>query len=660
MPKAVEITGQLGGKLRKWTLPVAGVTEQADYLPRTWAKLEIDRLVADGAEKNKARIIELSKAMYVMSPFTSLLVLENEEMYAQYHVDRGRKDHWAMYACPEKIPVVNEPLVGPVNRSGKAEAQGSTVDEVLSTVLVRIPPAFLGRPGARRFNGVLTLSVVAPTSSSPYWDVDNVYDGVPELVLYTTAGDVAGFGKVYQVTGTDGRVMGKVNLPETNTKLRTQQKLAELVDQYNRLNEEQRFEEAMVVAKRAQELAPHEMVTRVMVTKQSILAKVEREKQIRENKSDSIANSFMDVDVASDPGTGEPYVFPDTQNWKAIAGRRAKRAMLLNRHHRSEKEIEIEKKLLIPVNYSCRNRPLNEVLNQLAKLVNVNIRLDDQGLREEGLSPDAPVTLELASDIMLKSYLNLILEKHHLCYIIENGMLNITSETKTGDNAYQQAYPMGDRMMPISDFVGGANEAGFNMAFCDGAVRSMNYNIDPTLHILLGHRADGQPTDLVWPFPYPDDPPIVYPDAEVWRELTARRKEIYGWTNVYPVADLVLPISRPRLLITETMAFHDRRTEDIPILICPTRRKTIRYSSTNLAWYTPAEWNIIEALKQPTQIEFVETPLKDVIEYLKDLHHVEIQLDSPALKEEGIDEYCAGHEESPGHLAPLGAETDAG
>ena len=42
-------------------------------------------------------------------------------------------------------------------------------------------------------------------------------DKVPELVLYVTAGDLAGPGKVYQVKATDGRVMGKVNLPETAT-----------------------------------------------------------------------------------------------------------------------------------------------------------------------------------------------------------------------------------------------------------------------------------------------------------------------------------------------------------------------------------------------------------------------------------------------------------
>jgi hypothetical protein len=42
-------------------------------------------------------------------------------------------------------------------------------------------------------------------------------DKTPELVLYVTAGDPAGQGKVYQVEGTDGRVLGKVNLPNTAT-----------------------------------------------------------------------------------------------------------------------------------------------------------------------------------------------------------------------------------------------------------------------------------------------------------------------------------------------------------------------------------------------------------------------------------------------------------
>ena len=108
LPQSVCVTGMLDGTPFRAVLGVDSPRPDADYLPRTWAKLEIDRLLAEDAVKNKDAIIALSKAMYVMTPFTSLLVLENEAMYAQYKVDRGRKDHWAMYPCPPKIPVVSE------------------------------------------------------------------------------------------------------------------------------------------------------------------------------------------------------------------------------------------------------------------------------------------------------------------------------------------------------------------------------------------------------------------------------------------------------------------------------------------------------------------------------------------------------------------------
>src|SRR5262249_28352580 len=117
--------------------PVKEVTHKADYLPRTWAKLEIDRLLAAGAMKNKRQIVELSKAMYVMTPFTSLLVLENEDMYTQYKVDRGRKDHWALYPCPSKIKVVRE------DDATQGAGPRKTVQQVRATILVRDPPRFL-------------------------------------------------------------------------------------------------------------------------------------------------------------------------------------------------------------------------------------------------------------------------------------------------------------------------------------------------------------------------------------------------------------------------------------------------------------------------------------------------------------------------------------
>jgi prepilin-type processing-associated H-X9-DG protein len=60
------------------------------------------------------------------------------------------------------------------------------------------------------------------------------------------------------------------------------------------------------------------------------------------------------------------------------------------------------------------------------------------------------------------------------------------------DTSLKSGQTSGDCMQMF----GSAHPAGFNMAFCDGSVRKMNYNIDPTLHQQLGNRDDGQPTQL--------------------------------------------------------------------------------------------------------------------------------------------------------------------
>jgi tetratricopeptide (TPR) repeat protein len=116
LPEMVAVRGRLNGAAFARDIPVKGTTANIGHLPRTWAKLEIERLLASFSRETpasaRAEIVALSKAMYVMTPFTSLLVLENEEMYQQFKVDRGRKDHWALYDCPEKIAVVYEPLEG--------------------------------------------------------------------------------------------------------------------------------------------------------------------------------------------------------------------------------------------------------------------------------------------------------------------------------------------------------------------------------------------------------------------------------------------------------------------------------------------------------------------------------------------------------------------
>src|SRR5262249_52968178 len=61
MPAEVTITGLLDGDKYERTVRVENVAANAGYISRTWAKLEIDRLLAADARQHKNEIVELSK-----------------------------------------------------------------------------------------------------------------------------------------------------------------------------------------------------------------------------------------------------------------------------------------------------------------------------------------------------------------------------------------------------------------------------------------------------------------------------------------------------------------------------------------------------------------------------------------------------------------------
>ncbi len=133
-PVAVELTGSIDGAPWRQRIALPGARPNAGYLPRLWAQRQIAaRLLAkqepvvmapcvqtasvapcpSEAEARAARdeqirreVVALGKKYFLLSRHTSLLVLENDQMYAQYGVTKGAGDTWAPYAMPATIPVV--------------------------------------------------------------------------------------------------------------------------------------------------------------------------------------------------------------------------------------------------------------------------------------------------------------------------------------------------------------------------------------------------------------------------------------------------------------------------------------------------------------------------------------------------------------------------
>ncbi len=87
--------------------------------------------------------------------------------------------------------------------------------------------------------------------------------------------------------------------------------------------------------------------------------------------------------------------------------------------------------------------------------------------------------------------------------------------------------------------------------------------------------------------PTPDEPPIIYPDAETWILMTERRRKWKDQTSLYK------PGSSEAKIYTE--------------------------------------------LNTKTECDFTETPLADVIEYFESRHDIPIELDLKALQDEAVD-----------------------
>lgn len=221
IPAQIRVSGTLRGQPWLRDLKLDAEAAPAGWLPRAWAKLELDRLAAAGADEHRAEIVALSKSSYVMSPFTSLLVLENDAMYEQYKIDRGRKDHWAMYPCPELITVVKEPLNDTTQLEGESpdikdtqqrvqEALGALEYETLNDDLG--PNAGLGyhtNPIWQSLNNRITIGA---SGSTDYAAFTPTTPTVFEMVGGTTiTGTISGAGGITK-SGT-----GTLFMPGLNT-----------------------------------------------------------------------------------------------------------------------------------------------------------------------------------------------------------------------------------------------------------------------------------------------------------------------------------------------------------------------------------------------------------------------------------------------------------
>lgn len=158
---SVRLRGELDGAPWEDVIDLSHATGGAAYLPRIFAERRVRALVAgmeadvasvEPAEMSPAdqetvkEVVALAKQSFLVTPFTSLLVLENDAMYRENGLEKKAPTGWAVYPSPETIGVVHEPLG---TDAIALDASGDTLERPSTELFDEPVTGGLGRMGAR-------------------------------------------------------------------------------------------------------------------------------------------------------------------------------------------------------------------------------------------------------------------------------------------------------------------------------------------------------------------------------------------------------------------------------------------------------------------------------------------------------------------------------
>jgi hypothetical protein len=219
--------------------------------------------------------------------------------------------------------------------------------------------------------------------------------------------------------------------------------------------------------------------------------------------------------------------------------------------------------------------PLRDVAQQLQKTLGVPVMLDQRALDEVGIAADQPITFAV-SGVTAESALLLLLRQMDLVALPRQEILLITTPDRAAESLAVKVYEVGDLIAP-----------------------------------------DQEPAKL---------------DSLI--EVITTTVEPVSWDAVGGPGS-VAPVGRT-LVISQTRAVH----REIAGLLDAMREMQTGKSVGTLGVARPAERKalatISEKLGRPVQVDFVDTPLGEVVSRISKEWDIPVLLDSKALDEVGI------------------------
>ncbi|MEC9094707.1 MAG: hypothetical protein VX438_18500 [Planctomycetota bacterium] len=237
-------------------------------------------------------------------------------------------------------------------------------------------------------------------------------------------------------------------------KVEVGQQVQKLVENFNNLMEEQRFPEAELLARQANELAPELDVVKALVWKSKFASRMQKLNAINSGKEQGFQGAMADVVKSSTPldDDSRPLRFMEAENWKELSDLRLQE--MKKAAGQSIDDIVIRNKLRErKIDARFEEKPLWEVLDLMGEQAGVNFNYDSQALAESGVSKEVAVTLQLREPISMEAALNNLLRDLNLTFTVKDEVVLITTPQRKSQDVYETVYYVADLVVPIPNFV---------------------------------------------------------------------------------------------------------------------------------------------------------------------------------------------------------------
>lgn len=222
-----------------------------------------------------------------------------------------------------------------------------------------------------------------------------------------------------------------------------------LTRQFHALVKESKFKEAEAVALQAKQLEPDDAAIAALAHMAKVQGRVKEAERIKDEKERFVLGALNNADTVGPLVTANDPVAVKLE----AAQRSRNRGSLDDVYLRSltPATVEIERKLEAKIDLEYNQVPLSLVIENLRDKTGVPFTWDESALDAERISRERPVSEKLGV-LSVKNFLNIVLEKAELSYVIEHDVIKITTTKRAKGRLFTKVFSVADLVTPVPNF----------------------------------------------------------------------------------------------------------------------------------------------------------------------------------------------------------------